>query len=140
LVAQKFIKTLFKKIIFNYYTTSFNSLWIFNQHKQFIHFYLFLLTFQNLENFGMLHRWHPASRCIGDLLLPHLVLVGEALYAHLQNLHQGAVKELGSAEKMQQWWRRKGNELVNSNSPIIPLIKRPGEGTWAATWWKKRKR
>jgi hypothetical protein len=53
---------------------------------------------------------------------------------------QGAVKELGSAKKMQQWWRRKGNELVNSNSPTIPLIKRPGEGTWVATWRKKRKR
>jgi hypothetical protein len=53
---------------------------------------------------------------------------------------KGAVKELRSAKKMRQWWRRKGNELVNSNNPTIPLIKSPGEGTWAATWRKKRKR
>jgi hypothetical protein len=53
---------------------------------------------------------------------------------------KGAMKELGSAKKMQQWWWRKGNELVNSNSPTIPFIKHPGEGTWAATWRKKRKR
>jgi hypothetical protein len=52
---------------------------------------------------------------------------------------KGAAKELGSAKEMQQWWRRKGNELVNSNSPTIPLIKLPDEGTWAATWCKKRK-
>jgi hypothetical protein len=31
-------------------------------------------------------RWHLAGRRVGDLLLPHLVLVGEALYAHLQKL------------------------------------------------------
>jgi hypothetical protein len=53
---------------------------------------------------------------------------------------KGAAKELKSAKEMQQWWRRKDNELVNSNNPTIPLIKRPGEGTWAAKWCKKRKR
>jgi hypothetical protein len=66
--------------------------------------------------------------------------VGKALDAYLKKLRQGAVKELGSAKKMQQWWRRKDNELVNSNSPTIPLIKRFGEGTWAAMWRKKQKR
>jgi hypothetical protein len=50
---------------------------------------------------------------------------------------KGAVKEFKSAKKMQQWWWRKDNELVNSKNPTIPLIKRPGEGTWAATWGKK---
>jgi hypothetical protein len=28
-------------------------------------------------------QWHPAGRRIGDLLLPHLILVGKALDAHL---------------------------------------------------------
>jgi hypothetical protein len=84
-------------------------------------------------------QWHPADRRVGDLLLPHLVLVGKAFDAHLQKLRQGAAKELGSAKEMQQWWRRKVNELVNSNSPTIPLIKLPDEGTWAATWCKKQK-
>jgi hypothetical protein len=53
---------------------------------------------------------------------------------------KGAVKELGSAKEMQQWWWRKDNELVNSNSPTTPLIKLPDEGTWAAMWRKKQKR
>jgi hypothetical protein len=53
---------------------------------------------------------------------------------------KGAAKKLGSAKVMQQWWRQKYNELVNSNSPTIPLRKLPNEGTWAATWHKKRKR
>jgi hypothetical protein len=34
-------------------------------------------------------RGHPAGRRIGDLLLTHLVLVGKAFYAHLQQLQQG---------------------------------------------------
>jgi hypothetical protein len=66
--------------------------------------------------------------------------VGKGLYAHLQQRRKGAMKELRGAKRMRQWWRQKGNELVNSNSPTIPLIKRPGEGTCAATWRKKRKR
>jgi hypothetical protein len=53
---------------------------------------------------------------------------------------KGVAKKLGSAKEMHQWWRRKDNELVNSNNPTIPLIKLPDEGTWAATWRKKRKR
>jgi hypothetical protein len=40
----------------------------------------------------------------------------------------GAVKELGSAKDMQQWWQWKNNELLNSNSPTIPLIKHPNVG------------
>jgi hypothetical protein len=31
-------------------------------------------------------RGHPAGRRIGDLLFPHLVLVGKAFYTHLQQL------------------------------------------------------
>jgi hypothetical protein len=38
------------------------------------------------------------------------------------------MKELRSAKRMQQWWRRQSNELVNSNIPTIPLIKSPDEG------------
>jgi hypothetical protein len=54
--CPKVIKTLFKKIIFNYYTTSFNSLWISNQHKQFIHFFF---TFQKLEKNWDVTDYHP---------------------------------------------------------------------------------
>jgi hypothetical protein len=32
------------------------------------------------------------------------------------------------------------NELVNSTIPHSPLIYLPGEGTWAETWRKERKR
>jgi hypothetical protein len=85
-------------------------------------------------------RRHPAGRRVGDLLLPHLILVGKAFDAHLQKLRLGVAKELESAKEMQQWWWQKDNELVNSNSPTIPLIKLPDEGTWAKTWRKKRKR
>jgi hypothetical protein len=66
--------------------------------------------------------------------------LSETLDAHLGKLRWGAAKELRSAREMQQWWRRKDNELVNSNNPTIPLIKLPDEGTWVATWRKKRKR
>jgi hypothetical protein len=52
----------------------------------------------------------------------------------------GAVKKLRSAKRMQQWWWQRSNEPVNSNSATIPLIKCSDEGTWAATWRKKRKR
>jgi hypothetical protein len=34
-------------------------------------------------------RRHPADRCIGVFLLPHLVFVGKAFYVHLQQLQQG---------------------------------------------------
>jgi hypothetical protein len=69
-----------------------------------------------------------------------LVLVNDSLDGHLQELRSGATKELRTAREMQQWWRWKDKELVNSNSPTIPLIKLPDEGTWAETWCKKRKR
>jgi hypothetical protein len=84
-------------------------------------------------------RGHPAGRRISDLVLPHLVLVGKAFYAHLQQRDKGAAKELESAKEIKQWWRWKDNELVNSNNPTIPLIKLPDEGTWAATWREQRK-
>jgi hypothetical protein len=32
------------------------------------------------------------------------------------------------------------NELVNSTIPHSPLIYLPGEGTWADTWRKEKKR
>jgi hypothetical protein len=65
--------------------------------------------------------------------------VSDTFDAHLQKLRSGAAKELRSARDMQQWWRRKDKELVNSNIPTIPLIKLPDEGTWAETWRKKLK-
>jgi hypothetical protein len=66
--------------------------------------------------------------------------MSDSLDGHLQELRSGAAKELRSAREMQQWWRRKDNELVNSKNPTIPLIKLPDEGMWAETWRKKRKR
>jgi hypothetical protein len=51
----------------------------------------------------------------------------------------GAAEKLRSARGMQQWWRRKNKELVNSKNPILPLIKIPDEATWAETWCKERK-
>jgi hypothetical protein len=75
-------------------------------------------------------RRHPAGRRIGAFLLPHLVFCGQGF----SRASTAAARELGSAEEMQKWWRRKDNELVNSNIPTIPLIKLPDEGTWAAMW------
>jgi hypothetical protein len=66
--------------------------------------------------------------------------VSETFEAHLQKLRSGAAKELRSAREMQQWWQRKDKELVNSNSPTIPLIKLPDKGTWVKMWRKKQKR
>jgi hypothetical protein len=66
--------------------------------------------------------------------------VSETFDEYLQKLRLGAAKELRSAREMQQWWRQKDKELVNSNNPTSPLIKLPDEGTWAETWRKKRKR
>jgi hypothetical protein len=63
------------------------------------------------------------------------------LLTHIYSSYaKGAAKKLGSAKEMQQWWQQKDNELVNSNSPTIPLIKLLDDGTWAATWHKKQKR
>jgi hypothetical protein len=46
-----------------------------------------------LSQIGLLElRRHPAGRRVGDLLLPHLVLVGKAFDAHLQKLCQGGRK------------------------------------------------
>jgi hypothetical protein len=73
-------------------------------------------------------------------LFPILFLCARVFTRVYNGGGSGAVKELRSAKRMQQWWRRRSNELVNSNNPTIPLIKRPDEGTWAATWRKKRKR
>jgi hypothetical protein len=74
------------------------------------------------------------------LIFPILFLCARVFTRIYSGGGQGAVKKLRSAKRMQQWWRRRSNELVNSNSPTIPLIKHPGEGTWAATWRKKWKR
>jgi hypothetical protein len=51
--------------------------------------------------------------------------VSDSLDGHLQELRSGATKELKGAREMQQWWRRKDKELVNSKNPTIPLIKLP---------------
>jgi hypothetical protein len=66
--------------------------------------------------------------------------VRDSLDGHLQELRSGAVRKLRSAREMQQWWRQKNNELVNSKNRSLPLIILPEKGTWAETWRKKRKR
>jgi hypothetical protein len=50
-----------------------------------------------------------------------------------------AARKLRSATTMQQWWRWKKEELVNSKNSSLPLIKLLEKGTWAKTWCKKRK-
>jgi hypothetical protein len=83
---------------------------------------------------------HPNGRRVSTFLLRHLVLVRDSLDGHLQELRSGVAKKLRSAREMQQWWRGKNKELVNSENPTLPLIKLPDEGMWAETWCKKRKR
>jgi hypothetical protein len=83
---------------------------------------------------------HPAGRRIPTLLLHHLFLVRNSLYGHAEEVRSGAARKLRSARKMQQWWRWKNKELVNSKNQSLPLIKLPVKGTWAETWRKKRKR
>jgi hypothetical protein len=85
-------------------------------------------------------RGHPAGRRVSVLLLRHLVLVRDFLDGHLQELRSGVAWKLRSAEEMQQWWRQKNKELVNSENRSLPLIKLPEKGTWAETWRTKRKR
>jgi hypothetical protein len=58
----------------------------------------------------------------------------------LEKLRSGAARKLRSTREMQQWWRRKNKELVNSKNHILPLIKLPEKGTWAETWRLKWKR
>jgi hypothetical protein len=84
-------------------------------------------------------QWHPAGRRVSALVLRHLVLVCDSFDGHLQELCSRAAKKLRSAREMQQWWRWKNKELVNSKNPTLPLIKFSDEGTWAETWRKKRK-
>jgi hypothetical protein len=74
------------------------------------------------------------------LLFPILFLCARVFTRIYSGGGPGAMKELRSAKRMQQWWRWWSNELENCNSPTIPLIKRPDEGIWAAMWRKKRKR
>jgi hypothetical protein len=85
-------------------------------------------------------RGHPAGRHVPALLLRHLFLVHNSLYGHSKEVCSGAARKLRSARKMQQWWRWKNQELVNSKNQSLPLIKLPVKGTWAETWRKKRKR
>jgi L-rhamnose mutarotase len=82
---------------------------------------------------------HLAGRRVPALLLRHLFLVRNSLYGHLEEVRSEATRKLRSARKMQQWWRQKNKELVNSKNQSHPLIKLPMKGTWAKTWRKKRK-
>jgi hypothetical protein len=58
----------------------------------------------------------------------------------MEEMRSGAARKLRSSREMQQWWRRKNKELVNSKNHSLPLIKLPVKGTWAETWRKERKR
>jgi hypothetical protein len=85
-------------------------------------------------------RRHPAGSRVPALLLRHLFLVSDSLYGHMEEVRSGAARKLRRSRKMQQLWRRKNKELVNSRNQSLPLIKLPVKGTWAETWRKKRKR
>jgi hypothetical protein len=58
----------------------------------------------------------------------------------MEEVRSGAARKLRSSREMQQWWRRKNKELVNSKNHSLPLIKLLVKGTWAETWRKKQKR
>jgi hypothetical protein len=80
--------------------------------------------FPRLGQIGLFElRGHPAGCHVSTLLLRHMVLVRDSLDRHLQEVRSGAVKKLKSAREMQQWWRRKNNELVNSKNPHSPPYK-----------------
>jgi hypothetical protein len=97
--------------------------------------------FLGLGQIGLFElRGHPTGRRVSTLLLRHLVLVRDSLDGHLLELCSGAARKLRSAREIQQWWRQKNKELVNSENRSLPLIKLPEKGTWAETWRKKRKR
>jgi hypothetical protein len=49
--------------------------------------------------------------------------VRDSFDGHLQELRLGAAKKLRSAREMQQWWRRKNKELVNSKKTHSPPYK-----------------
>jgi hypothetical protein len=83
---------------------------------------------------------NPTGRRVSALLLHHRFLVSDSLYRHLEEVRSGAARKLRSSREMQQWWRRKNKELVNSKNHSLPLIKLPVKGTWAEMWCKKRKR
>jgi hypothetical protein len=57
----------------------------------------------------------------------------------MEEVRSGAARKLRSSSKMQQWWRQKNKELVNSRNQSLPLIKLPVKGTWAEMWRKKQK-
>jgi hypothetical protein len=78
--------------------------------------------FLSLGQIGLFEfRGHPAGRRVHALLLHHLVLVRNSLYGHSQELRSRAARKLRSAREMQQWWRRKNKELVNSKNRSPPL-------------------
>jgi hypothetical protein len=85
-------------------------------------------------------RRHPTGHRIPALLLRHLFLVSDSLYGNMEEEHSGAVRNIRSSRKMQQWWRRKNKELVNSKNQNLSLIKLLVKGTWVEMWHKKRKR
>jgi hypothetical protein len=66
--------------------------------------------------------------------------VRKGLCAHLQRWWPGGCEGAQERKEDAAMVAVERNELVNSNRPTIPLTKRPDEGTWAATWRKKRKR
>jgi hypothetical protein len=58
----------------------------------------------------------------------------------MKEVRSGAARKLRSSREMQQRWRRKNKELVNSKIHSLPLIKLPMKGKWAKTWREKWKR
>jgi hypothetical protein len=58
--------------------------------------------------------------------------VRNPLYGHSQEVRSGAARKLRSSRKMQQWWRQKNKELVNSKNQSLPLIKLPVKGAHEA--------
>jgi hypothetical protein len=66
-------------------------------------------------------RGNPAGRHIPALLLRHLFFVHNLLFGHSEELRSGAARKIKSAGKMNQWWWRRGRELVNSKTEVSLL-------------------
>jgi hypothetical protein len=61
-------------------------------------------------------------------------------FTRIYNLCTGAMQKVEVRKDCSNGSGGGSDELVNSTIPHSPLIYLPGEGTWAETWRKERKR
>jgi hypothetical protein len=78
---------------------------------------------------------HP----IGGRSLGHGALGGQVFHAHSVRSALGGYEREEETEEISNGGGG-GNELVNSKNPPLRLLYLLGEGSWAETWRKERKR